>query len=150
MQRPRNETTLIRRNFLTLLLGCFVLTQCESQQTAGSTQVLLQVLSDNGNGLVVSQPEGISCGTGCTHTYDQGTVVQLTATQVPGTYLAFASWGGACSGTQPTCSVTLQDSQTVIAYWGATPDGAPRRTGHHADTKAEPGRRRAWGQRQCG
>jgi len=74
----------------------------------------------NGAGIVVSSPAGISCsisnqsslGT-CSHNFEEGTIVGLTATAATGSL--FAEWGGACSGNIPTCSVTLDASSDVTA-----------------------------------
>jgi hypothetical protein len=60
----------------------------------------------------------ISCGTGCnsdTGTYPVGTVVVLTET--PG-LLVFHGWSGACSGTQPTCTVVMTGNKSVHADFG--------------------------------
>lgn len=57
----------------------------------------------------------ISCGMGCssdTGTYPVGTVVVLT--QNPGV-LVFRGWGGACSGTGRTCTVTMTSDKSVTA-----------------------------------
>lgn len=125
MQRSLKPAGVMGRNCAALFLGSWVLMRCGPPQAASTPQVLLQVLSDNVDARVASQPEGIRCGTQCAHPFDQGTVVQLTAVQLPGTYGAFASWGGACSGNQPTCRVPLQASQTVIANWATTPGSQP-------------------------
>jgi hypothetical protein len=57
----------------------------------------------------------INCGTGCnsdTGTYPVGTTVVLTET--PG-LLIFRGWSGACSGTQPTCTVVMTGDKAVHA-----------------------------------
>jgi hypothetical protein len=65
-----------------------------------------------GSGSVVSMPDGIDCGTTCSATLLQGTVLTLTAKPVDG--WTFTGWGGACSGTAP-CKVTLTMATSVTA-----------------------------------
>ncbi|MFO1430342.1 MAG: M6 family metalloprotease domain-containing protein [Candidatus Competibacteraceae bacterium] len=66
-----------------------------------------------GSGTVTSNPTGISCGTDCSEAYAGGTVVTLTATATSGS--KFTGWGGACSGTTSTCTVTMSQARTVTA-----------------------------------
>jgi hypothetical protein len=68
-----------------------------------------------GGGSVASSPAGISCGLGCSHTYDGGTGVTLTAS--PNLDSNFDGWSGAgCSGTG-TCHVSMNSDQSVIAIF---------------------------------
>src|SRR5439155_10702421 len=55
---------------------------------------------------------GISCGAACAASFDNGTVVTLTAT--PDTGATFAGWSGACTGTG-ACTVTIDGNKTVSA-----------------------------------
>lgn len=64
------------------------------------------------NGSVTSSPSGINCGSDCSESYSENTVVTLTAT--PDSGYEFDSWGGACSGTG-SCQVTMDDNKTVSA-----------------------------------
>src|SRR6185369_13232214 len=58
-----------------------------------------------GNGSVSSgQTPGIDCGSDCSETYNANTPVTLTATPSGGAI--FAAWGGVCSGSGTTCTVT--------------------------------------------
>jgi endoglucanase len=66
----------------------------------------------SGHGTVTSSPRGIICGTLCSATYINDTVVTLTAT--PATGSTFAGWSGACTGTG-TCSVTMGAAKSVTA-----------------------------------
>src|SRR5262249_55212733 len=62
-----------------------------------------------------SPPPGFVCSTGtCTHTFTASPVA-LTAT--PGANSAFVQWTGACSGSSPTCSVTMDGAKTVGAQF---------------------------------
>lgn len=71
-----------------------------------------------GSGTVSGSPGGIDCGSACLEIFDAGTGVTLTATPASG--FDFAGWGGACTGTAPTCSVALTEAQTVQAYFMRT------------------------------
>jgi TolB protein len=76
----------------------------------------------SGQGTVTSSPVGISCGATCSHDYDQGTSVTLTA--APATGSTFAGWSGACSGAQ-TCTVTTYATTTVTATFTLNPPPPP-------------------------
>jgi hypothetical protein len=64
-------------------------------------------------GTITSSPAGINCGSTCTAAVGAGTSVTLTAT-VTGNGL-FAGWGGACSGTARTCTLTMDANKSVTA-----------------------------------
>ncbi|MGD0482622.1 MAG: choice-of-anchor D domain-containing protein [Terracidiphilus sp.] len=74
----------------------------------------------SGPGAVTSGDGLISCtyangnftGT-CSPSYSSGTAVTLTAT--PTGTATFLGWGGACSGTNPTCTVTMSSAMNVSA-----------------------------------
>jgi hypothetical protein len=85
-------------------------------------QTLTVNLLDSGTGTVTDNSSAINCSeasgtvTGtCSASYPIGTVVTLTATVGSGS--TFAGWGGACSssGTNTTCSVTMNSAQNVTA-----------------------------------
>lgn len=70
--------------------------------------------SGNGSGRITSQPAGVDCGSSCEGIpFDYGTEVTLTA--MPTADSSFSGWSGACSGTEVTCSVTLDEARTVEA-----------------------------------
>ncbi|MGB0496459.1 MAG: InlB B-repeat-containing protein, partial [Kangiellaceae bacterium] len=66
----------------------------------------------SGAGNVISSPSGIDCGSDCSQTYDEGTLISLTATADDG--FKFSQWSGACSGTT-TCEVTIDSAKSVSA-----------------------------------
>ncbi len=66
-----------------------------------------------GSGTVTSAPAGINCGSTCSASYAAGTQVTLTAQAASGS--SFAGWGGACTGTSSSCSVTMSAARSVTA-----------------------------------
>ena len=74
---------------------------------------LTVMLSGTGSGRVTSSVGGIDCGTTCAHDYPPNTTVTLTAEPAVGS--VFAGWMGGCTGTSPTCDVTLAHATTVTA-----------------------------------
>ncbi|CAN5778776.1 hypothetical protein BH11MYX3_BH11MYX3_01920 [soil metagenome] len=80
----------------------------------GSSDVELALtLAGGGSGTVTSSPAGITCGAECTASFAKDTVVTLTA--APATGSVFGGWSGGCTGTLPTCDVTLATAATVTA-----------------------------------
>ena len=73
----------------------------------------------DGTGSVSSQPAGIACPADCTETYQQGSVVTLTATTSPTT--RFVGWRGACVGTSPVCTLTMDSAKSTTAVFGDVP-----------------------------
>jgi hypothetical protein len=65
--------------------------------------------------LSTSGPGSITCnGASCSGTYPSGATVTLTAS--PNNKKAkLTEWGGACSGTAATCTLTMNDSKSVSA-----------------------------------
>nr|WP_275284988.1 DUF1566 domain-containing protein [Thiospirillum jenense] len=84
---------------------------------AANTSTYSLTTSVNGIGSVTSNPAGITCGTDCSETFAANTVVTLTAT--PLLNATFTGWGGACSGTATTCTVTMSAAQSVTATFAA-------------------------------
>src|SRR5208282_1956169 len=107
------------------------LTQNTSVMASFSTSPVLAVtLSGSGKGSVGSSPSGISCGTTCSADFAPNTQVTLTATAA--TNSSFAGWTGGCSGTNPTCTVTLNASQQVTAIFSTA--SSPTLSVIHAGT----------------
>jgi hypothetical protein len=73
--------------------------------------------SGGGDGLVASVPAGINCGPTCGSSYDDGTVVTLTAT--PNSSSTFEKWSGACSGSSNVCTITISGGASVVANFKA-------------------------------
>jgi uncharacterized repeat protein (TIGR02543 family) len=87
---------------------------------------------------VVTGP-GISCThphranvSSCFETYSPGTEVTLSATPSPNR--TFKGWSGACIGTDPSCTVTIDAAKSVTAMFGRVRPPAP------LDTAIEGGR----------
>ncbi len=73
---------------------------------ANATKYTLTInKSGSGSGTVSNNPSGSS--------FSKGTVVTLSAT--PGAGSSFAGWSGGCSGTTPTCKITMNANANVTA-----------------------------------
>lgn len=81
--------------------------------TCVSNYQLTVSVSGGTTGSVSSNPAGLNCSTQCTGYFAQGSVVTLTANTPSG--VSLVGWGGACSGTATTCSVTMSAAQSVTA-----------------------------------
>jgi len=66
----------------------------------------------NGTGTVTSQ-SGINCGTECSQLFDDGTEVILEA--FPDAGSVFAGWGGDCTGTTNTTTITIDRDSSCTA-----------------------------------
>ena len=89
--------------------------------TGASSHTL--TVSVTGNGTVAGN--GIGCtsagGSGCTATVDANASVTLTATA--GSGAGFTAWGGACSGSNTSCTFTMTGDKTVTAAFTGTGAG---------------------------
>ena len=83
--------------------------------------VLTVARAGTGSGRVASAPPGIDCGSTCSRSFAEGTVVQLSAQPAAGS--TFAGWSGACSGTGD-CSMPISADVTVTATFNAVPPPA--------------------------
>lgn len=72
-------------------------------------------VSETGNGQVVSSTGGINCGRNCSGSFTAGASVTLTSNASSGSM--FANWGGACSGTQNTCTLSMDQGAAVTAVF---------------------------------
>ncbi len=77
---------------------------------------LTLTVNKTGKGQIASSVmPGIECGTLCSGGYNPGAVITLNATPSAN----FISWGGACSGSTPTCTVTMDAAKSVTARFKA-------------------------------
>jgi RHS repeat-associated protein/uncharacterized repeat protein (TIGR02543 family) len=76
-------------------------------------ETLTTTKTGNGAGTIASLQTGIDCGTTCSAVYDWGTSVTLAVTPAVGS--VFNGWSGACTGTDTTCTVTMDQLQAVNA-----------------------------------
>ena len=81
----------------------------------------LSVSTDgSGSGTVTSDVGAINCGISCSHSFEYGTTVHLTAS--PDTGSIFTGWsGGGCSGTD-VCAVAMTAATSVSATFEPAPE----------------------------
>lgn len=89
--------------------------------SATPTFALSVTKAGTGTGAVSSNPAGINCGSACSANFNQNAGVTLTAAPAPGS--SFVSWGGACSGTNTSCTLTINAAKTVTATFNTVPTG---------------------------
>ncbi|HDH10830.1 MAG TPA: 6-bladed beta-propeller [Nitrospirae bacterium] len=112
--------TLIRTNYITVTPPVYSLTITKT---------------GSGSGTVTSSPAGIDCGTDCTETYDEDTVVTLSAIPDAGSY--FTGWtGGGCSGSGD-CTVTINADTEITATFDTCSNPPARITGTYYSTLQE-------------
>jgi hypothetical protein len=80
--------------------------------------VLTLKVTRTGPGSVLSM-DGINCGSVCTASYFDGTVVVLTATPAVGSIIVGWS-GGGCTGNASTCAVTMDQAKSVSVAFART------------------------------
>jgi uncharacterized repeat protein (TIGR02543 family) len=119
--------------------GCSVLMNLARTVTATFSQIRHKLaFNGGGNGKVTSNPAGIDCAGHCEALYIEGTSVTLTATPDDG--YAFDHWSGDCTGTSPTCQVTMTKDRAVAAAFRAVPVRLTvTRTGNGTVTSAPAG-----------
>lgn len=79
----------------------------------------LTVTYTTGINTVTSSPSGIACPGGCDTNYVSGTVVTLTESPAAG--YTFTAWGGACSGSATTATVTMTAAKSCSATFAPIP-----------------------------
>lgn len=72
-----------------------------------------------GGGTITSSPAGINCPGQCTAHFPESTSVTLTA--MPDTEQAFLEWGGACAGSEPSCTVKIRADMNVSGAFTEQP-----------------------------
>ncbi len=70
-----------------------------------------------GSGLITSTPTGIDCGSLCYAAFNPNQQVTLTA--MPANDSIFTGWGGNCSGTELSCSLTVSGRMSLTAGFQA-------------------------------
>ncbi len=78
---------------------------------------LIVTLGGDGTGTVTSGDGFINCGSTCSHAYNSGTTVTLTAT--PGQNNTFGGWNGCDTVQGNTCTVTINNARNVTAVFNA-------------------------------
>jgi hypothetical protein len=91
----------------------------------------------SGQGTVTGSPAGISCGTTCSSTVDDGTQVVLTANSASG--YAFRGWSGCDSVSGNHCIVTLGSDRSVSAAFVAQRTLTVQRSGAGTITSSPAG-----------
>jgi uncharacterized repeat protein (TIGR01451 family) len=102
-------------------LDSAVFLEAGSFSSGPTTHTLSVTTSGDGDGVVSSSDDGISCDgtvgdpelTDCSEVYEEGTEVSLTASPNEGS--VFGGWTGCDSVEGSTCSVTMSDERTVDA-----------------------------------
>jgi len=93
--------------------------------TSSGTFILTVTESGTGSGTVSSTspnpPDTILCPSTCSASFASGTAVTLTVTPNGGS--TFAGWGGACTGTSSTCTVTMTAAESVTATFNLSSTG---------------------------
>ncbi len=82
---------------------CALTMDAAKSVTANFDANYLLGVTTTGNGIVTGAK--INCGTTCNAAYNKTTTVTLTAK--PNKGATFTSWGGACSGSAKTCTLTM-------------------------------------------
>ena len=90
----------------------------EVYSTVGDDEFTLTVARNGtGTGFVISDPLGISCGSNCSETFFQGTLVILTATPTGGS--TFSGWIGCPLLNGDECFNTVDSDRTITATFEA-------------------------------
>jgi hypothetical protein len=92
----------------------------EKPATPPSTGQMVQlgiVVSKKNRGTVVVSETGQGCRNKCSFALPQSTTATITLTASASGKSAFVGWGGACSGVEPTCVVTMDAAKSVTAMF---------------------------------
>ncbi|MBK7474362.1 MAG: hypothetical protein IPI73_30490 [Betaproteobacteria bacterium] len=87
-----------------------------------ASSTLTVTRSGSGGGTVTSNVGAINCGAACSDTYNDGTVITLSAAPAAGSQ--FTGWLGPCSGSG-TCQFTLNGATTAAATFAPILLGPP-------------------------
>jgi hypothetical protein len=126
MPRRRSRTIPV----LVLAAACLLLVPAAAVGGNAAPDAVTAALAvskeGTGTGRVTSLPPGIDCGQTCASSFPDGSTVTLIANADDGS--SFVSWSGACSGTNPTCTVVMSAPLAVTAKFDAIlppPSGPP-------------------------
>jgi hypothetical protein len=81
--------------------------------TSSITYTLAVTKAGTGSGNVTSSPASIDCGSTCSSDFDENISVTLTASPDAGS--SFTGWSGDCTGTNTTCTLTMDAAKNVTA-----------------------------------
>jgi hypothetical protein len=103
------------------------LNNCDLSMTSSKTVSVnfatkLQVavtVTGSGQGTVISSDAQLNCPSACVDYVASGAVLTLNANPSAGS--TFSGWSGACSGSQPNCTLTVNASMSVSASFAAAP-----------------------------
>jgi microcystin-dependent protein len=94
-----------------------VTTIAGAAQVSAEFRLRLETLSitknGTGTGQVIASAGTLDCGSVCSAEYDFGTMLVLTAQPNPDS--TFNGWSGACTGSDPVCTVTISQLTQVTA-----------------------------------
>jgi alpha-tubulin suppressor-like RCC1 family protein len=98
-----------------------------------------------GAGVITTTDSEISCGSTCSHTYNSGTEITLTA--IPEADSTFSGWSGRCRGIG-TCTITMDEAYDITAHFNKL-NGAKWKSlsagNSHAIALKDDGTMWAWG-----
>ena len=107
------DTAVTNRIYAATTSGVFV------AGTALPRATLTVKKSSPAAGIVSSSPSGIDCGSSCSGSFIQGTVVTLIA--APGPHSRLQRWAGCDSVSGTSCTVTIGADRTVAATFVGSP-----------------------------
>ncbi|MFO0572574.1 MAG: GON domain-containing protein [Polyangia bacterium] len=105
-RNPQTRTSLLLALCLAPLAAC-------GESSSVQAPLEVTVTLGSADGLVVSEPAGIACGTSCSALFPSGTQLKLSALASAGFELE--SWQGGCTGSDPVCSFTVSAATQVRA-----------------------------------
>ncbi len=93
-------------------------TKAITVQAAFTAQRNVSVTLAGSAGTVTSTPSGISCGTLCNNSFDQGSTVTLKA--AAGANSRFDHWSGDCTGSSTSCNLVMDSDKGATATFKAS------------------------------
>jgi hypothetical protein len=92
-----------------------------SNFSVGMVPVLGLSRVGTGSGTIGVSPTGTTCPSTCQKVYPLGTHLTLTATPTTGS--AFSAWGGGCTASGLTCTLTTNRTYGIVAIFTGAPVG---------------------------